>query len=210
MTWRLSTGLVLSTPVLLAGLVAGPTQVLAQSHGTVELGEQGEPATTRQEILLRKREEKRDELAPHVVSGAESRVLAFERGNFPANVFERGWRQIRPVIGGMPSGSGFVGGVGFLNGLDREAFEFEATARLSTRLFTSFDAEVQFPTARSDLPVRAHLGVRTSDFRGLRFFGLGADTRSADRVTYQLQERGVDAGLTAEAGRFLTVDVHGG
>jgi hypothetical protein len=121
--------------------VAGPTQVLAQSHGTVELGEQGEPATTRQEILLRKREEKRDELAPHVVSGAELRVLAFERGNFPANVFERGWRQIRPVIGGMPSGSGFVGGVGFLNGLDREAFEFEATARLSTRLFTSFDAE---------------------------------------------------------------------
>jgi outer membrane translocation and assembly module TamA len=35
-------------------------------------------------------------------------------------------------------------------------------------------------------------------------------TRSADRVTYRLQERGVDAGLTAEAGRFLTVDVHGG
>jgi hypothetical protein len=104
---RRSTAL-LSTPVLLAGLMAGPTQVLAQSHGTVELGEQGEPATTRQEILRRKREEKRDELAPHIVSGAESRVLAFESGNFPASVFERGWRQIRPVIGGMPSGSGFV------------------------------------------------------------------------------------------------------
>lgn len=161
-----------------------------------------DPPESRQEILRRQREQKAEALEPYEVSTGERRVLAFEEMNFPANVFERGWNQIRPVIGGMPSGSGFVGGVSYLNGLDREAFEFELAARASTRLFTSLDGQLRFPTTRSDFPVRAHVGVRMDDFGGLRFFGLGADTRSRDRTTYRLQQRAFDLGLDGEIGRL--------
>jgi hypothetical protein len=74
-------------------------------------------------------------------------MLGFDSMNFPANLFQRGWRQFIPVIGGMPSGSGLVGGLGYNNGLDKEAFEFDASARVATRLFTSYDAAVRFPAA---------------------------------------------------------------
>ena len=189
---------------------ATPAIARGQADTGTETVQAPEAPASRQEILRRQREQKRDELSPYVVSEAESRVLGFEDMNFPANIFERGWNQLRPVIGGMPSGSGFVGGVSYLNGLDREAFEFEAAARVSTRLFTSVDAALRFPTARSRLPVRAHVGVRMSDFRGLRFFGLGPDTNLDDRTTYQLQERAVDVGLIGEASRFLTFCMYGG
>ncbi|MDA1092286.1 MAG: BamA/TamA family outer membrane protein [Acidobacteria bacterium] len=51
---------------------------------------------------------------------------------------------------------------------------------------------------------------RNSDYRGLRFFGLGGDTQSRDRSTYQLLERAVDAGVGAQLGQFVTVDAHAG
>ena len=130
--------------------------------------------------------------------------------NFPANLFQRGWRRFVPVIGGMPSGSGFVGGLGYHNGLDNEAFEFDASARISTRLFTSYDAGVRFPAAGRETPVRGRVTFRNSNYRGLRFFGLGGDTNSRDRSTYQLLEQAVDAGVDADLGRFVHVDVHGG
>jgi len=100
-----------------------------------------------------------------VVSDSESRVLGLEDISFTVNVFERDWNQLRPAIGGMPAGSGFVGGVSYLNG----STEFEAAARISTRFFTQFDATLRFPTGQSDVPLRAEAGVRSSDFRGLRF-----------------------------------------
>ena len=121
--------------------------------------------------------------------------------NFPANLFQRGWRRFVPVIGGMPSGSGFVGGLGYHNGLDNEAFEFDASARISTRLFTSYDAGVRFPAAGRETPVRGRVTFRNSNYRGLRFFGLGGDTNSRDRST---------PASTADLGRFVHVDVHGG
>jgi len=114
------------------------------------------------------------------------------------------------VIGGMPSGSGFVGGIGYHNGLDNEALEFEAAARVSSRLFTSYDAQLRVPAASSESPVRLQVGVRNSDFRGLRFFGIGPDTPSNDRTTYQLLENALDVDLSAEAGRFLSFGVHAG
>jgi len=164
-------------------------------------GAQDDPPETRQEILRRQREHKARDLEPYVVSNAEARVLALEDMHVPANVFERGWNRIRPLIGGMPSGSGLVGGVSYLNDLHREAFEFELAARVSTRLFTSFDGEIRFPAARSPASLQARVGARATDYRGLRFFGLGADTRSRDRTTYHLEERGVDLGVEGEFGR---------
>ena len=194
---------------MLAGL-GWPMSAVAQPATEIAVGQENEAPATREEILRRKREEKAEALEPYVIPNAESRVLGFEDMNFPGNLFERGWRRFVPVIGGMPSGSGFVGGLGYHNGLDNEAFEFDASARISPRLFTATQAEVRFPTAGRDTPVRGRVTFRNSDYRELRFFGLGGDTKSQDRSTYQLLQRAVDFGVAADVGRFVNVDVHGG
>ncbi|MDA1092285.1 MAG: hypothetical protein O3A25_03275 [Acidobacteria bacterium] len=146
----------------LAGFLAcagwpGPAIAQGAAETTVAQDRQAPPAT-RAEVLRRKREAKAETLGPYVISDAESRVLGFEAMNFPANIFQRGWRQFVPAIGGMPSGSGLVGGLGYHNGLDSEAFEFDASARISTRLFSSYDAAIRFPAGWTREP-----GARTRD-----------------------------------------------
>jgi hypothetical protein len=198
------------TVAVLLACVGWSLPALAQTATETAVGQENQPPTTREEGLRRKREEKAQALEPYVISNAESRVLSLESMNFPVNVFQRGWRHFVPAIGGMPSGSGLVGGLGYSNGPDNEAFEFDASARISTRLFTAYDATVRFPAVRRETPVRGRVTFRNSDYRELRFFGLGGDTNSRDRSTYQLLQRGVDAGVGADLGRFVNVDVHGG
>ena len=69
---------------------------------------------------------------------------------------------------------------------------------------------MRFPAARRKTPVRGRVTFRNSDYRDLWFFGLGGDTNSRDRSTYQLLEQAVDAGVGADLGRFVSVDAHGG
>ena len=131
--------------------------------------EQGDEPQTRAEILQREREAKRGELEPYEISSAEARLLRLQKMSFPRNIFVRGWNQFRPLIGGMPSGSCFVIGPGFVNGLDRENFDFEANARVSTRGFTTFDTQVNFPTQRSGAPVLAYARAEARNLTELRF-----------------------------------------
>ena len=132
--------------VLLAVLCAPPAAARAQT-ARGELGsQQVEPPTTRQEILQRQREEKRGELTPYVVSGAEDRVSRLETFRLPRRIFAKGFGGFRPVLGGMPSGSGFVFGGGYIAGYNHELIQFTANARYSTRGYTTFDTGVIFPT----------------------------------------------------------------
>ena len=167
-------------------------------------------AQTRAEILRNEREAKRGELEPYEISSTEARLLRIQQLNFPRNIFVRGWNQFRPLIGGMPSGSGFVVGPGFVNGLDRENFDFVANARVSTRGFTTFDTQVNFPTVRSGSPVLAYARAEARNLTELRFFGLGPDTLASNDLTYELQDRTFEAGLRAQLGRFVEVFGRGG
>ena len=69
---------------------------------------------SRQEILLKKKQDKAEQLSSYEVSKVEARVLRLETARFPRNILKRGFRGIRPVIGGMPSGSEFAGGIEYL------------------------------------------------------------------------------------------------
>ncbi len=189
----------------LFGALASPGVADAQSAE-----EQSDDVQTRAEILQREREAKRGELEPYEISPAEARLLRIQKANFPQNIFVRGWNQFRPLIGGMPSGSGFVVGPGFVNGLDRENVDFEANARVSTRGFTTFDAQVNFPTVRSGAPVLAYARAEARNLTELRFFGLGPDSVSSNRLTYELQDRTFETGLRAQLGRFVEIYGRGG
>jgi len=114
---------------LVAVLSAPPAAARAQT-APGELGaQQVEPPTTRQEILARQREEKRGELTPYVVSDAEDLVSRLETLRLPRRIFAKGFGGFRPVMGGMPSGSGFVFGGGYIAGYNHELIQFTSNAR---------------------------------------------------------------------------------
>ena len=163
---------------------------------------QAEPQT-RAEILERERDEKRGRLEPYVISNAESRVRFFETWRLPRRLFTKGFGGFRPVIGGMPSGSGLVGGGGYLAGYNSDLLQFTANARYSTRGYQLYDAGfLIFPRSNSLLPVEGYVRSSLSDFTSLRFFGLGPGSSRADRTTFRLEEWSFETGLSAWAGRF--------
>lgn len=96
-------------------------------------------AQSRQDLVLAQKQEKAQKLTADEVSKGEQRVLWLETVRFPLNIFEKGFHGIRPLIGGMPSGSGTVAGIGYLRGRDDELVKLEANARYSTRSFTELD-----------------------------------------------------------------------
>ena len=163
---------------------------------------QAEPQT-RAEILERERDEKRDRLESYVISEAETRVRFFETWRLPRRLFTKGFGGFRPVIGGMPSGSGFVGGGGYLAGYNSDLLQFTANARYSTSGYRLYDAGLLiFPRSNSLLPVEGYVRSTVRDFTSLRFFGLGPGSSRADRTTYRLEDRPFETGLSAWAGRF--------
>ena len=162
---------------------------------------QAEPQT-RQEILQRQREEKRGQLEPYVVSRAEERVQFLETWRLPFRLFAKGVGGFRPVVGGLPSGSGLVGGGGYITGYNSDLLQFTANARYSTRGYQAYDAGLLiFPRTNSILPVEGYVTGGVRDLTSLRFFGLGSDSSRGGRTTYRLQDRSVETGMTAWAGK---------
>ncbi|MDP6580747.1 MAG: BamA/TamA family outer membrane protein [Vicinamibacterales bacterium] len=188
---------------LLVALLAWPSAAAAQSADATEVEQQGEPPTTRQEILQRQREEKRTQLTPYRVSDAEARVSRLETFRLPRRIFAKGFGGFRPVVGGMPSGSGFVFGGGYIAGYNHELIQFTANARYSTRGYRSVDTGIIFPTPASQLPVQAHVKAEVRDLTSLRFFGLGPQSSASGRSTYGLEDQSLEAGVTATATRFV-------
>ena len=138
-----------------------------------------------------------------MISDAERRVQFLETWRLPRRLFTKGFGGFRPVIGGMPSGSGLVGGGGYIAGYNSDLFQFTANARLSTRGYQAYDAGLLiFPRSNSLVPVQGHVNWDRRDLGSLRFFGLGPTTSRSDRTTYRLEDQTFEMGLNAWAGRF--------
>ncbi len=148
-----------------------------------------EESKTRQEILQKKRQAKAEKLEPYEVSSFEKRSRGWEKAKFPQNIFIKGWRGFRPVIGGMPSGSGFVLGGGYIHGLENQYFQFLANGRYSTKGYTTADAEVIYPTPQEKRRFEIKGRTEYRDLTSLRFFGIGNDSSLDDRTTYLLNDR---------------------
>ena len=184
--------------IILVALCLAPFAVATPL--SAQTAAQAEPET-RQEILQRQREEKRGQLEPYVISGAEERVKFLETWRLPFRLFSKGVGGFRPVVGGLPSGSGFVGGGGYITGYNSDLLQFTASARYSTRGYQAYDAGLLiFPRANSILPIEGYVTGGVRDLTSLRFFGLGSDSSRGDRTTYRLQDRSVETGITAWAG----------
>ena len=187
-----------AVPLVLLTMLYAAT-VAAQTDGEAT---QDAPRT-RAEILRLAREDKSDQLEPYGISSAERRVQFLETWRLPRRLFTKGFGGFRPVIGGMPSGSGFVGGGGYITGYNSDLFQFTANARYSTRGYQTYDAGLLvFPRSNSLFPVQGHVTWGQRDLGSLRFFGLGPTSSGGDRTTYRLKDRTFEMGLNAWAGQF--------
>ena len=166
-------------------------------------------ADTRQGRARAEREAKREQLEPYVVTDGEQHMLGLERVQFPRNIFVRGFGGFRPLIGGMPSGSGFVTGAGYTAGGVTVPVEVEANARVSSHGYTAFDARLVFPPKRGDLPIRGFVGTEVRDLKSLNFFGLGTTSSSGDLATYRLEDRSLSAGAVADLSSAVSIGAEG-
>ena len=170
-----------------------------QSH----LSGESAPPETRQQLLRRSREAKAERLEPYAISRAEEWVQFLEEWRLPHRLFAKGIGGFRPVLGGMPSGSGFVVGGGYITGYNSDLAQFTANARFSTRGYQTFDAGLLlFPPGEQPPPVDGYVRTGGCDLTSLRFFGLGPASGRGDRTTYRLQDRNIETGITGWAGRF--------
>ena len=158
------------------------------------------------ERLAAERREKAQNLTPARVSSGEARMRGIEKSRFPFSIFQQGFHGFRPVTGGMPSGSGFVVGGGYVRGLESEVFTVSADARYSTRGFKQADVRLALPTAQSGRPIKAFVNASYQDYPGLRFFGLGNDSGSEDRVFFGQKNEIFGGGVTAES-RWVDLSV---
>ncbi len=174
-----------TTTILLLSAILVSSSLAAQE----EASDETKAASTRQEALRRQREEKAKKLEPYKVSGAEARIRGWEKIKFPQKIFIKGWRGFRPVIGGMPQGSGTVFGGGYIHGLENQYFQFQANGRYSTKGYTTADAEIVYPTPQEQRRFEIKGRTQYRNLKSLNFFGVGNDTSQDDELTYRLNDR---------------------
>jgi hypothetical protein len=169
-----------------------------------------EPAETREEILLRKRREKAENLSPYTISKGEARVKGLEDARLPQKILQKGWRGFRPVIGGMPSGSGTVLGGGYIRGLENEYFQFQANGRWSTKGYTMADAELVIPPPQIGRRIELKVRGEYRDLTSLRFYGLGNDSSVDNQSTYLLNDQSVTGYFWLNPRGLLSLGAMGG
>lgn len=166
--------------------------------------------SSRQEALQKQREEKSNNLEPTPPLPGQERIRRWEKAKFPINLFKKGWRGIRPLIGGMQSGSGTVFGAGYIYGLDDEFFRAETNLRYSTRGFTTADAEITWPTPQEHRRFEVRGKIEYRDQVSLRFYGLGNDSDVEDKSYYLQEDIRADAWFWLNPRGLLSVGAQAG
>jgi hypothetical protein len=158
---------------------------------------------SRQDLLREKRREKAKHLSPYEVSPGEARVHWVEETHLPEKILVRGWHGIRPVIGGGEQGAGrLVGGIGYVQGLDSEVLQLTVNARTSTNSYQVLDAQIDFPTALSDSPLRVSLDASFRNLKRFSFYGIGNDSDRL-RTFYRIKDSWAGGVLNYQANRFV-------
>ncbi|UCF38218.1 MAG: BamA/TamA family outer membrane protein [Acidobacteriota bacterium] len=177
------------------------------------LEETSDQSISQEEDLARLRREKSRALAPYAISEWEARIQRWEKARLPASIFQNGWNGFRPLIGGMPSGSGWVFGAGYVAESEGETLRGEINGRYSSLGYTQLDARLDLPLPRNPLPFSSFVSGKQYKYTQLNCFGLGPDSDEEKRFFSQkgfealsglLVEIGTSLELTGEAGFLRT------
>jgi hypothetical protein len=157
---------------------------------TAPAGAQDPQAATRAELLAKMREQKAQVIQPPKPKGIENALLYIERHR----IIERltiadGWY---PRIGGLRTGSGFAGGIGYRKHLFDDELFVNVSGAVSTKLYKSAIAQVMYPRLWNDR-VEIWNNVYWHDFPQEDFFGIGRDSLLSERTNYALTTTDISA-----------------
>jgi outer membrane protein assembly factor BamA len=145
-------------------------------------------AATREELLTKIRAQKAQHLEPYKPKGMEKALLYIEEHR----IIERlsmadGWY---PRIGGLTTGGGFAGGLGYRKHLFGDQLFFNTSGAISTKAYKELIADVSLPGLFNGwLEIGGNVNWR--DFPQEDFFGIGSDSLQSNRTNYALETTGV-------------------
>jgi outer membrane protein assembly factor BamA len=190
--------------VLLLALVVVATPVAAQSPGTAA-------PQTREDLIAAERAEKVAELWPERQSAIVDMANRLSERGFDEGLESgRGANGFQMVLGGMRSGQGLSGGVGYRRSdLARDQLAFRGTARGTTRGGYMFDAEVDFQGLRTE---RTFLQwyTRLEHSPEIDYFGLGNNTSNTNRTSYLFDDLSSDLNASLALTRTIRIGATGG
>jgi hypothetical protein len=154
---------------------------------TVSGGLFGQAPRTRAEQIEQARQAKEAQLKPEEVSPTERRLRDIK----DQKVLERitaGYNGFRAKIGNMVTGGGFaIGPEYYREDLLNGNLVARASAQVSTRAYTRFDAEATLPRLANDKLALNFLASRR-DYNSLQFYGPGPDSERTGRSNYRLED----------------------
>jgi hypothetical protein len=174
---------------LLAALLLIPSATAGQTVPPVVAATPEPPDATREELLRRAREAKKDIVHPPVQSAFEKLISKMEpslmRSPVRNTVYRRG---LYPKFGSVAPGGGWAAGPGYrYEGLAGGELDADVFARMSWKRYWQLEGRLRMPRLNDG---RTGIGVfgRVRDMPQEDFFGFGADSDRLDRVNYALRE----------------------
>jgi outer membrane protein assembly factor BamA len=174
---------------------------VAQTPAT-DPADEPQALTTRADYLNQLRLAKSVMLEPEKVSGPEKHIRWYERRPIYDKVTGKGFSGLALKIGGLPSGSGFAGGLNYHRGRQSGRAHLEATALISTKQFKRGQIELMVPGPENDPPVSVNINAEYQDYTDRRFFGLGPNSDVHRQTFYRDENRRLGVSLNHESHWF--------
>ena len=139
---------------------------------------------SRAALLAKIREQKAQALEPYKPTGIEKALLYVEDNRILDRLsVADGWY---PRFGGLATGSGFAGGIGFRNHLFNDTMFFNVGGSISTKAYKAVEAELDYPRLFDERLIVSS-SLRWRDFPQEDFFGIGSGSTLATRTNYRLK-----------------------
>ncbi len=168
-------------------LIAAPAA--AQTVPPVAVAAPEPPDATREELLRRAREAKKDIVHPPQKSGFEKLIARIEPFVMNSPVRDSALRRgFYPKFGSVAPGGGWAAGPGYrFEGIGGEELDADVFARMSWKRYWQVEGRLRMPRLNGG---RTAAGVfaRVRDMPQEDFFGFGPDSLRDNRVSYGLRE----------------------
>ena len=160
--------------------------LLALGLGTAASAQEPE-AATRAELLAKIREQKAQNLQPNKPKGMEKALLYIEEHRILDRLsIADGWY---PRIGGLTTGGGFAGGVGYRRHLVNDRLFVNTSGAMSMKGYKEVVGDVTY-IGLLDPRLEVGVNVNWRDYPQEDFFGIGGDSATANRTNYALETTG--------------------
>ncbi len=159
-------------------------------------------AASREELLAKMREQKAQALQPYKPKGIEKTLLYIEEHRLIERLtIADGWY---PRIGGLTTGGGFAGGVGYRKHVFDDRLFLNSSTAFSMKGYKQVVAHASYPTLWDG---RLEVGgnFRWNDFPQEDFFGVGSDSLPSQHTNYSLESTDVGGFVALKPLRWVRV-----